>query len=587
MIKEYSLHYRIKYELNCNNPNFKNILNLLMVFLRIYRKNETALLHVSKIKCKIDQLSELISILKEDDLIKLIEYCEKYHLGKLSKTLCNVILIDEKIKLKYILYNKTHTNDSIIFEQANILIQKHVKEIFNSCFKKSKVRKELITIFQQTDDRESVYAFFKNKLVTLNGIIFIGILAFSLSYISILISLEHMHIDWLTNYIDIVSLAFRAKIFYLFIIVLIIVYFFIVSTPINQVLLEQRLSRNEKIFGIFSIIKIDLLATPILVNKLSWWTAILASFIILFVSLIEYLYFYRSKLLTLNKYAGVLAGQFVVLIYSIIFIPVSYLCFEVNESNFHNVILLSIVLYNVYILVHIYEVSQYKNTLNYILGRIIILFIFISLAISWFLQTTWLFPLIDAGFRPDTFLLVNIETDSQDLANRFRHAGLLEVKYNSTSDIYENKIRFESSILNMSLSEHSVCNTNFQRSIFSTMQNSINQASESQIYTELQCITAFHKINHAKIQSRKWLIPFFSVYKKSETKYNYWIYGVNIPFFIPGKVIHLTREDTRFRYTLTAINGLYYFDINNQVRYTDPKSESNMIILRDAFTQDE
>lgn len=396
-----------------------------------------------------------------------------------------------------------------------------------------------------------------------------------------------MHIDWLTNYIDVISLAFRAKIFYLFIIVIIIIYFLIVSTPINQVLLEQRISRNEKTFGIFSIVKIDILATPILMNKVSWGTVILAIIIIFFVSLIEYLYFYRNKLFPLNKYAGALAGQFIVLLYSIIFIPISYLCFEITENNFHNAIFFSLVLYNVYISVHIYEVSHYKNTLSYILGRALILFLFISLAISWFLQTTWLFPFIDAGFRPDTFLLVNIETDSQDLANRFRHAGLLEVKYNSTSDIYENKIRFESSILNMNLSERSVCNTNLQRSIFSKIQNSINQPSESQIYTELQCISAFHKINYAKIQSRKWLIPFFSVYKKSETKYDYWVYGVNIPFFIPGKVIHLTREDTGFRYTLTAINGLYYFDINNQVKYTDSKSESNMIILRDAFTQNE
>lgn len=112
MIKEYSLRYRIKYELNRKNPNFKNILNLLTIFLRIYKKNETALLHVSKIKCRIDQLSELISILRKNNLIQLIEYCEKYHLAELSRILCNIILIDQKIKLKHILYRVFSPNPS-------------------------------------------------------------------------------------------------------------------------------------------------------------------------------------------------------------------------------------------------------------------------------------------------------------------------------------------------------------------------------------------------------------------------------------------------------------------------------------------
>ena len=603
MIKEYSLYDKLKYEFSNKVANLSIILNLLTLFIRVFQKNATTLLLLIKIKPEIDKLSKFVNLIQNGSLIELIEYCDINDLHKLSATLNQLRNIVPTIKIKNIKKYKVNKIFTVIFKRgrqspevrylilkSNALIVNYLSELYQSCYSNKDSRLELYKVSQQDSMYVKAYEYFKPKVFSLNFIVLVGIFVFGTIYVLIILSLEGLHLSALTNYVDVLPLVFRAKVFFIAIIIVISVVTIINSMPMNQILLDEKFQENDLAFGCGVILKFILLVgicwgvnvcflEPTDWNSLSSVIKkpVIGFIVFLILSFIEYVLYNKNKATTVKRYFIILLGQLSLLLYSLPILLFSV----VTSASFNNHIITTwIVFYILFVLVHMLEVYNYMNTSKTIWSRVYIISLFVFFVVSIFVQRTSILTFVDAGYSAQKILLINIETDSDNFANKLRINGVREVG-NTTSNIYTNELDLKAHIM-MSLKQDinpQDCLNLIQQSI---LAKRIVENKSMQFNSESLCKASISNLSQDEKQKYNLMNIYFSVYKVSPNRYNYWIYGVNVPFFLQNKVISLTIPSSKFIYTLETENGLQYFDIVDSFQF-DGKIESNIKYLQEQF----
>ena len=379
------------------------------------------------------------------------------------------------------------------------------------------------------------------------------------------------------------------KIMTIAILVIVSVIVIIYSTPINEYLLQEKYENNDTRFTVLFLMKyIISMFGGYWASKFSEKWEILFFFIaagILFIvtTFVEYRYYKQSKV-GIKRYPIIFTSQLLFTLYAfcifIFTLPIG-LYFD------RHFLLAGGCIYSILIIIHYVEIRGNTDTLIKIIGRLYLLFLMIFSIISLFYMNVNTLEFLDAAYKPGTLGLINIEIDSENLANKLRANGITE-SISDSKNIYNNKMEFESFILNYKFPEvEKICSTLVQREILSSIYLAIESNTKSDTLKDAfqdqkKCISSYNHIGSTEYSKYFWKNTYFTVYKESEDKYNYWIYGVNIPFYIQNKILVIKIPNSDFQYILVRENGLKYFEIDSTFEF-NKDIESNIKQLKKKF----
>lgn len=571
MIKEYCLLDKLDFKFSNDKINLGEIISLLSEFVSRHKKYKSTLLNLQKIQVEIDEITYFIDCYKSNKMNELSKYTENDKQLFLSRQLN--ILINENIKKFKDISEFTKSNrpksksTEYIKFVAALELFKRLHFLYKQCITNEFGREDVTKLLRSPDNNIILIGFLKKNLFTLPSLILMGACIFMFCYISIVVKLNNLNIGWVTNYIDVGFLALKAKLIISSIIIAIFIIKLSISTPVSQILIDEESIGNQKIFCITTLININLILgfitlynSPFMDEYLNCtYKAIILLGLLLLSFLIEFKFFRVSEALwtRVKSFVFMLFNQGLISLYAaIIFIVIAMIILiKFNNIGPYETPFYCAVVFSFYFILQNAAVN-YKAPI--LIRYFLDLYIWIIFFAAGFIATTnesTILTICNAGYKSDTISLVKIQMGNTELEQELKNAGYNSINYATSENNDYGSALIEK--INQPYFTQNVYDFNSPLLICKTL-NKIPYFNFSNYPM------SYDKFNY-KHYENLWHSKIFIVQHESKNITNYWIYGVNIPFFLKNKIliIKLLPEVNKRQINLETEKGLKYFDIED------------------------
>ncbi|RTL12463.1 MAG: hypothetical protein EKK54_04330 [Neisseriaceae bacterium] len=462
---------------------------------------------------------------------------------------------------------------------------------------KEKYKNHFMELLERSSNQQKNIDLSKISTLSLTFVAIITAIIYFFSWHITTDTLERIGLSDYLNYIDVATLALKAKMNVILVLLLSVPIVIYCAVNIKAAYKEEYIINNKFFFLMNISIKVSCIILPYII--ITFVTEVSDSYqlqpMILIFTIIAVIIMLIIEMKTNTITKDSLAYQLIAIFFITIFF---FATVKIIEGNLVDKLFYFALFIMILLMITEFEIisdDKWPTSLLYIF------FLGISAvpAIN-ILKQKNILELTNFAKNPNLISIIQISTDNNMLEQELEHNGFIKLNVNESENIFLSSEKIISFTLNRTLfneknyaeSKANICTKIHNRILLQeTVRIEKNLETKTQpnyFMTEEYCrkyINDYYSIETLNLN--KWAQKVFSV-QKINGLYFYWIYGVHIPFFQQNKVLFITSNMInefpldRYSIKLNTENGLKSFNIVDSFNYyvDHEKSINHLIDLK-------